>query len=302
MKQRLFILSSLPVTRSLALTLVLLLGSTPAWPWGKEGHRAVALVAENLLTRKTEDSIRRLMGNDVSLADLATCADEVRTHERNPSFQLSAACSSVFPNPPTGTSHWHFVNIEVSAKAPTDAEIEQFCGDDCVIKQIARFTKALTDGASTRPQRQQALAFLIHFVGDLHQPLHAAVRNGDEGGNKVFVNFFDLHHEKLHPVWDDVIIQHIAANETTLVSGLKNEIQQAQKEPTLPIGHIDQSVLQWARESLKAAHDVAYQNIQLPPAVTPLDANYQKAAAPVVSLQIARGGVRLANLLNQAMK
>lgn len=294
--------SLLSVARSLALALALLFGNTPGWSWGNEGHRAVALVAENLLTKNTEDSIRRLMGSDVRLADLAACADEVRAHERNATFQLSTTCSVVFPSPPTGTSPWHFINIDVSVGAPTDAQIEQFCGADCVIKQIAHFTKVLGDGASTRRQRQQALAFLIHFVGDLHQPLHAAVRNGDEGGNKVFVNFFDLHHEKLHPVWDDVIIQHIAANETTLVSGLKNEIQQAQKEPTLPIGHIDQSVLQWARESLKAAHDVAYQNIQLPPAVTPLDANYQKAAAPVVSLQIARGGVRLANLLNQAMK
>ena len=280
---------------------IALLAPMAAMPWGTEGHRAVALIAENLLTKNTEESIRMLMAHDVRLADLATCADEVRQKERKPSFQLSPACSAVFPNPPTGTSSWHFINIDVSTNPLSDAQILDFCGSDCVTKQIVKFTNVLANGATTRAGRQQALAFLVHFVGDLHQPLHAAVRNNDEGGNKVLVDIFDIHNEKLHSAWDTVIPTHIAVDETTFASLLTSEIQQAQSEPQVPIAQLQQAVLQWARQSLQSAKDTAYHGVKLPPSVTTLNEDYDSAAEKVVRMQIARGGVRLANLLNQTM-
>src|ERR1700756_483345 len=104
--------------------------------WSAEGHRAVAIIAQQLLQQSGQfASIQSLLGN-LSLADIATCPDEVRETERDHSFQMSPACASVFPNPPSGTESWHFINIPVSISNPTRNDVDAACPDKCVVTQI----------------------------------------------------------------------------------------------------------------------------------------------------------------------
>jgi len=298
--------------RFIAQTLVLASMSpltTPLWGWGNEGHRAVALVAEELLATnvKANATIKSLIGG-LTLHDLATCADEVRTLEREPAFTMSPACKQVFPKPLAGTSHWHFINLDVASPDPNDAAIDTICANDCAVAKILSFFNTLQNASASQADRKQALAFLVHFIGDIHQPLHAAQRGNDEGGNKVIVDFLvspngPTHQpgtqEKLHAVWDSGILDVIAANETVFVSLIGPQVAAAQTE-SVP-SSLTVWVHAWARQSLDLARSVAYKGVNPPPKPL-LGADYEKAAGPVVRNQIARGGFRLAQVLSQALK
>ena len=104
---------------------------------------------------------------------------------------MDAACTSVFttPNPPTGTSGWHFIDIPVSLTSPTHSDVVTACGSACVVTEITAWENILADTTQTQAERLQALSFVVHFIGDIHQPLHCTTRitagmpNGDAGGN-----------------------------------------------------------------------------------------------------------------------
>jgi hypothetical protein len=282
------------------------------WAWGRQGHRVVGEVAEHLLTSGTQNEITLLAGGSVHLADLATCADEIRAHERNHTALLSPACAAVFPNPPTGTSSWHFVNVEISPTTPAEPTdiskaIDAACQGSCITVEITRFAEVLGDTDRNSSERVQALAFLVHFVGDVHQPLHATDRDHDEGGNKVLVHFFDLTHEKLHAIWDTDLLEHIAGDEQTLFGALGDEIQRARKEGLRRPGGTTISewvaglLPQWVGESVQLAKQVAYDGVpeQLKP--VQLASEYDRKAEAVVKTRLAQAGVRLAALINAAL-
>ncbi len=296
--------------KGLCLALSFLFSAGPGWCWGNEGHRAVAIVAEELLANNTQvnAAIKSLVGN-LRLRDLATCPDEVRTHERQPTFVMSPACRQVFPVPPTGTAHWHFINLDVNSQDPNDAAMDQICNNDCAVAKIIGFSKTLADKSATNTDRAQALAFIVHFTGDIHQPLHAAERNHDEGGNTVLVDFLVTpggpkghqgNQEKLHAVWDSGILNVIAADENVFVQTIQPQIGQAKAEKAP--AQLSPWVHAWARESLDLARSIAYKGVNPPPATTQLGQAYEQAADPVVRMQIARGGFRLASVLNQNLK
>src|SRR5262249_38863408 len=149
---------------------------------------------------------------------------------------------------------------------------------------------------------------VVHFVGDLHQPLHAAERGHDEGGNTVIVDFLvspsapHQHNgsgEKLHVVWDSGILGVIAADENVFVPLIKTEVAAAPKEQAP--ANLDVWVHAWARQSLVLARNVVYKGVKPPPAPQ-LGADYETAAEPVVRGQIARGGFHLATVIAQALK
>jgi hypothetical protein len=115
----------------IAVLAVLVPRPTTVQGWGNEGHRTVAVVAQQqgMLTANALAGIKTLVGN-VGLVPLSTCPDEVRTHERNPSFVLSPECLVVFPSPqPTGTANWHFINLDVAKSDPKDAPMDAFCNE-----------------------------------------------------------------------------------------------------------------------------------------------------------------------------
>ena len=174
----------------LRLLAILVLLSVPvsAFAWGGDGHQIVCLIAEERLTPAAKAGIHDLLGDDVHISDaeIASWADNVR-RERSE------------------TGPWHYVDIPTDAPA-YDKERDGQQGNN-VIDKINDFAKMLADKKAPKAERADALKFLVHFVGDLHQPLHCAERNHDKGGNARLVFFLnDPMAINLHAVWDTSIL------------------------------------------------------------------------------------------------
>jgi nuclease S1 len=280
----------------------LALSPSAVFAWGIEAHKAIAIIAMQCLQgTNTLSRISALLGS-LTLADISICPDEVRDFERYHK-PMSASCSKLFPHPPEGTSDWHFINIPIKNASfePTKADVDAACKQDCVTAQITKFLAILAaskpnDGASKKRTQRQALSFVAHLIGDVHQPLHAADRDGDRGGNAEHIKFFNAQ-AVLHGIWDNQIVSRVDSTEAALSNHLASEITQAGAEPA-------SEPADWALQSYKFARDVAY--VGVPPAdddkdVADLGQPYHDSAAPVVCIQIARAGVRLANALKAAL-
>jgi hypothetical protein len=257
------------VTRTLVL---LLLSSRLVFAWGFEGHQLVARIAEGILTPDTKAQIQAILGPGESISALASWADEVR-----PSRPESAP--------------WHYIDIPVHG---TGLDMHHDCPDgNCVIAKIEEFRNVWRDSAVTKANRREALLFLVHFVGDMHQPLHCS-DNDDKGGNDVLVRIFG-EDAKLHSVWDSRIIEHMP-DEEQLFSELSAAIS-----PELARNWSRGTVTDWAMEAFQIAKDTVYG--LLPPTASgqrvELSPSYVREAEPVIKLQIERAGVRLAAILNQ---
>ena len=230
--------------------------------WGPAGHRVTALVAESHLTDKARAAVRELLNGD-SLPKVSTWADEIRS---DPDWNYAAP--------------WHYVNIEddeTYAKSPKSP------GGD-VIEAIARMSALLKDPSKPRKQRSEALRFLIHFVGDIHQPLHVG-RRSDRGGNGVPVTWFGRD-TNLHSVWDSAIIGHWELSYTELAGFLDvptaSQVKQWQQD----------SVIRWAEEGF------AYRSQLYALGDGNLGYEYGHRHGPFLKQRLLQGGVRLAGMLN----
>lgn len=257
----------------LAIVLIVALVPTRAFSWGSEGHRIIAEIAEQHLEPATAKQIRDLLAieNSASLADVANWADQMR------------------PQRPE-TASWHFVNIPISAAAydrSRDCE-----GGNCVVAKIEQFAKELHDTSLLTIERLEALKFIVHFVGDLHQPLHAS-DNNDRGGNEVRVTF-EGHRTSLHAMWDTgILAPAVNGDERAYALRLNKDIR-----PQQIAEWSKGSVEQWANESHAIAVTVIYGKFahsgNLPD-------DYARDAQPIVNGQIEKAGIRLAALLNSAL-
>ncbi len=165
----------------------------PAIGWGLEGHAVVAEFATMRLTDAANAQVAALLEPGESLASVASWADDVR-HKRSE------------------TAQWHFVDIPKSATQYDPArDCRPTPHGDCVVAAIERFKTVLANATAARPARAEALKFLVHFVGDIHQPLHCA-DNHDRGGNDITVAFFKAS-TNLHAVWDTGIITKAGVTE-----------------------------------------------------------------------------------------
>jgi S1/P1 Nuclease len=261
------------VCRPGAAFVISLLAASNALGWGQEGHQVVANIAELHLTAKAREVVREMLDANGSIAAVSTWADEIR------------------PSRPE-TAPWHYINIPLNASSIDPA------GDcpngDCVTAAINRFVNVLRDNSSTLGAKNEALKFVVHFVGDLHQPLHCE-DNNDRGGNGLQVIFFG-ENTNLHSVWDTLLIKRInndtQSYTTKLDAAIKESDRAAWEKGT---------VEDWALESHAVAQKVAYG--ALPPGQSPdLGLKYLGIAAPAVDLQLQRAGIRLAHILNQAFQ
>lgn len=311
----------LPCARLLFLFLALFLACHSAWAWGCKGHQTIALIAEKQLTPQARQFIEKLLsenpidpqlkrycGNatrDV-MADASTWPDDIRGNAKN--------------------GPWHYIDIPRGAP---HGPLAQFCGSgSCVTQAIADQLAILKDTSADPRLRADAARYIIHFVGDLHMPLHASTNN-DEGGNCVPLRYFrrrpQEHHDSftpnLHAVWDTAILERDMEGAEPpeyaeyLLGGFSSDFAKWQAAGI----HIDD----WAWESHGLAESIVYGAlIPKVPVETPAtvhscsDAdnigqrmlhlnifagqNYQEAAAPVVEERIAQAGVRLAMILNEA--
>jgi hypothetical protein len=169
------------------------------------------------------------------------------------------------------------------------------CPQECILTQIETFGQVLADANQPALLRLQALSFVVHFIGDVHQPLHDAIRDGDDGGNAEEIILKGTK-SSLHYAWDSPLVSAINSDAQGLATDLAPEIQAAQAEPrSQPLG--------WALQAWDLANSTAYNGV--PPqngnsVVATLSSAYQEAAQLVIRQQLARAGVRLAAFIETA--
>jgi hypothetical protein len=167
--------------------------------------------------------------------------------------------------------------------------------DDCVVAKIEDFRKVLSDPAAPQPQRKEALMFLVHFIGDMHQPLHCS-DNKDRGGNEVRLDFFGRN-MNLHSTWDGALLGRLASEDELFAAWSKDLSDGRAKKWGRG------TVRDWAEQSHKASVKVVYGKLRKAPdgqiQVTP---EYERSADPLIKQQIERAGARLAATLNAALK
>jgi len=192
------------------------------------------------------------------------------------------------------TAPWHYVDI------PTTAEkFDRKRDGNNVIDAINAQLKVLSDKKAPREKRVEALKFVVHFMGDLHQPLHCAERDKDKGGNGRLVFYSGQHRAvNLHAVWDTWILRDMMGKKRVAdYADTLSVITPSQKKEWVK-GNPET----WANESHRAAIYVAYKDVPADGPPPTLSKAYIDRATPVVAEQIKRAGVRLAQVLNAAMK
>ncbi len=277
----------------LAALIAVLLPASPAAAWWEYGHETVATIADLEVTPATRAGIDALLRQS-KLLDTPTCP--ARTIEQ---ASVWPDCVKTLGDRFSYAYAWHFVDVDVCR--PFDPK-GPCAGGNCVIGQIERNQRLLADRRLNPRERLMALLFLVHFVGDLHQPLHASERAGDQGGNKLKVHYGAIPQTNLHSVWDGLLAERAISTPPGDARGLL-----AGTTPESRAAMAQGSVTDWARESWQIAHDTVYPAATHAPAcppASPADAGLDEAQIetliPVVRAQILKGGLRLAKMLDDA--
>jgi hypothetical protein len=274
--------------------LLAMVAAAPASAYWEYGHETVARIAHANVRPATRIAIRRLLARQ---ALLGTPGCPARTIE-----QASVWADCIKPlKAPDGTSRfgyaysWHYQNVDICR--PFD--LTPACKDgNCVSSQIERQTATLKDRRAPTRDRVMALAFLIHFVGDLHQPLHAGDK-GDLGGNNARTDYgiYAPPRLNLHAVWDGLLAERAISTPPGLIRRYSPD-----ERSRLGAG----TVAGWSRESWLVAH-TAYDAATGGRACAPypvrgmLDVPAIARLVPVARAQVAKGGIRLARLLDRAL-
>lgn len=274
------------------LAAMLALGASPALAWGAYAHRMTAGIAWAELTPAARAEVARILRGGTAV-DTLTC----------PLATLEDA--SVWPDCVRGlgdrfaySAAWHYQNLDICK--PFDVHAE--CPDgNCVTAQIPRQLAIVADRKAGPAARARALAFVVHLVGDIHQPLHIGDKH-DRGGNDVLAAFGVKAPDRmnLHRIWDSDLAER-ALTEPPAVTPQVPAIRRK--------AYAQGGVEDWARESWDLSRTIAYPNLRDYPDTCPakstvravVDAPYVAAATPVVKAQVERAGVRLAMLLNSAL-
>jgi hypothetical protein len=258
---------------SLALAALLLAAPGKAFAWGAEGHEIVAALALRELTPVARGQVARLLGGETMMIHDANWADEIRDQRRD-------------------TGVWHYVDIPL--QAPGYDRRRDCPRGDCVVAQIDYDARLLTDRRANDGARAEALRFLIHFVADVHQPLHAA-DDGDRGGNDVHVSI-GRERATLHKVWDVDVVQGLGFDADGVAAALARSVTPAERK-----AWAKGTPAAWADEAHALARDAIYPPIAGRRSLR-LPRDYAWREAAITRMQLAKAGVRLAWLLNTTLR
>lgn len=242
--------------------------------WGVTGHRVVAEIAQRHLSGKAKKELKKLIGRE-SLQQWANWPDFIKSDTTHV-WDMA--------------SKWHYVNI--AGDLPKDEflnKLKNLQGEN-LYTQIKAMAAQLKDKMLSQEKRQIALRFLIHFVGDLHQPLHVG-REEDKGGNDIKVSWFDKQ-TNLHSVWDGSLVDFQQYSYTEYAHYLDiaaTDVVKVWKQSSLE---------EWFYESYSLANKV-YASV---PADGKLGFRYNYIFQKDLDLQLLKGGVRLAELINKAFE
>ena len=295
-----------------------------AWGWGCKGHQVVALIAEKHLSAHARAVVAQILDASPISPDLRRFCGESGLDGFADSSTWADDERSVQPD----TAGWHFLDIPRGAPK---SDIAQYCppSTGCVTSAIANQLAVLRKSGASAKERADALRYVIHFIGDLHQPLHATT-NDDRGGNCVPVAYFGRAPEEtnpvkedyrpsLHGIWDTDIIEHFAHGRTPQQIADELDIKFKAQIPMWESGSVDLSA--WVWESHRIAEDIVYGRLPVKvPIETPrevhtcadddrisirmlklheqLGDDYQSTAEGVVQEQLTKAGIRLSDVLN----
>ncbi len=290
-------------SRSLAVCVANFVLAVLLWPvsasaWGPDGHKIVAVIAADNLTPAAASHMAGILGVAANRSAIAMAMEAA-----------SIRPDTEFREEDRATAPWHFIDICLQDRR---ADVAARCpGGNCVTRKIDEYAKRLKEGQYDRWGAAGDLAFLIHFVGDIHQPLHAAT-DADRGGNCVMVDSRSGEKD-LHQVWD-----------TTVVRGLEYSIDSGRPETTahrlertyaterdadswIPADDIAWESNQVARTDIYGALHIPVEPCQptadicINPAgrIVELDSSYLDNADAIAGHQLAKAGFRLASLLNE---
>lgn len=272
----------------------LLFAPLPAAAWGKLGHRLVAALAEQDLSPAARREVARLLSGEPepTLAGISTWADDLRAND---------------PGLGRRSAPWHFINLldTTLLEQGCNYQAERDCpGGDCVVGAILENTRILADRGRGDAERLQALKFVVHFVADVHQPLHAGAGH-DKGGNTVQVRVPEPFippwadgnpGSNLHSVWDSGLLYSSGRDEAEHLAhllALPLAVRRAVPQADAPLAP---DAGAWASESCAVvARDGFY------PVRPALDMAYYAQWRPVADERLRAAGSRLAALLELAL-
>jgi hypothetical protein len=243
--------------------------SFQALSWAQTGHRVTGAIAEHYLSTEAQHAISQLLINE-NLAEASTYADEMKSNPTE--FWKKTA------NP------WHYVNV-FDGKTYSDVAPPP---EGNAVTALEMFSKQLKSKQSSLEEKQLALRFIVHIIGDLHQPFHAG--NGlDRGGNDVKLQFF-WEDSNLHRVWDSGLIDRQKLSYTEWTQKLSSKISSQQAAQWMEV-----NPKAWIAESAKL-------RATLYPESDKLSWDYQYQNLPLVKQRLQMGGVRIAAYLNAIFK
>ncbi len=298
-----------------------LLGCGTLFGWGCEGHQIVALIASRHLQPEVRAAVYQLLKEhpadprfcqpmpDDLMARASTWADDSKRAE--------------------GTGTWHYVDVPRGVEHP---DLMKYCAPvgqandgkerpGCVLTGLQYEFDILKDRNRPAGERAKALWYVIHFVGDLHQPLHTTT-NDDQGGNCTSVTLFgNPKPANLHAVWDYGIIAHYLEQNHETAPQMAAQLDRRYQSKGQKWLHDRLDFAAWIREGHQVADKIAYGKLRPNPPVAPaengpgcaaereksaalkidIDQKYAATAMPVIDQQLAKAGYRLANLLNAAL-
>lgn len=262
--------------RALVLSLALLI-APQVGAWGWEGHQIVATLAQQQLQPGVAAQVQRLLALEQrhSLAQIASWPDEIQDDPSQAALWQA-------------TRRQHYVDFRRSDACHYQPQADCPNGQ-CIVAGIAHYVAILADPQQGDAQRLEALKFVVHFVGDVHQPLHADYRDDDKGGNAYQVQF-NRHGTNLHSVWDSGLIKLREEDVATYAARLAASYPLHAERPT------PASYAGWAEESCRISRDDG-----IYPHGHVIPATYVAAAQKIIDLRLVQAGARLAQVLNQAL-
>jgi hypothetical protein len=242
--------------------------------WGATGHHAIGKIAENHLTTNAKNAVHELLGSE-TLADVSSWADEVRNE---PEYK--------------STGSWHYLNLPLGLSYSDFQKTVEGMSEANVYSALRQQKQILTDKSTTREQKAVALKFIVHFVGDLHQPMHVS-RAEDKGGNTIQLNY-NGQGTNLHSVWDSKLIEHEGGDYQQVAARVDHaspaEIKQWQSDP----------VIKWIWESYTISSKL-YAEVDAMKSRS-IDDSYYTAHIGIIHQRLEQAGVRLAGVLNVLFK
>ncbi|MBY0413783.1 MAG: S1/P1 nuclease [Bdellovibrionales bacterium] len=255
------------MSKNLLIVMCLLLLSPRAFSWGKTGHRIVGEIAQRNLNKEAQKGVKDLLG-DEDLSRVSTYPDEIRSNKKY-----------------DYTAPWHYTSIPTGKtyfdqKRPKDGD---------VIEALFRVEETLRDAKATKEDKAFALKFLVHLMGDVHQPLHVGLAE-DRGGNSVRLKWFK-NETNLHALWDEAIVDFEQLSYTEYSKYLNHFSKDEAKE------FAKGTFMDWAKES-QDARSIVYDT----GGSESIGYEYHYKVKPTMELRLRQAGFRLASVLNNIFK